>query len=481
MRRKSLAILVALMLMLSILPMTAMATFTTATIKGVNVANLGTSDADIEDAVAGAVTLTEAQAEGDGATAFESTLWTGDITIKRVADATGAAWTAASAWDNNEDVEDGDIFAIEVDTDDAGTLIYFVVVVTVSSGGGSSTGDPTGNSTVGGDGDAEYINTRIFSVTLPTGKLLDFTLDPQGLLKIQDGQSVKFEDLGGGAIVSTGDAKVINNSSLPVTVDIDLTGVGSGATWIPFTDDTEKTIEAVNNGTGRNILLYAVPASANIGSSSADYVAADRGFIIGTSVSTLRFVLGSAQYQVTNTGGTLTSGIVANTSKGTAIQLGGLVNDKANWEDFAGATPSQTLSITAVFKYAEATSQEVTSAATPVGGILGMISPAVTNSIELAPPLTTGFGVAGSLTQNYTVTRPDSGGASVPFVLDGNDVESAVWTVSGNSVFGVAGGGVTISGGFINIPAGVFAWNEAYDILITLSNGNKHTLSIPAP
>jgi hypothetical protein len=153
-----------------------------------------------------------------------------------------------------------------------------------------------------------------------------------------------------------------------------------------------------------NILLYAVPSSANIINTASGYVASSMGHIITKTESTLEFVLDAAKYEVTNTGTAFTAAAKPNTGSGTAIQLGGYVNSRANWSDFTGSSASKTAGVDALFSFARASQGDIDAAKDLE--VPGMMASARTNSLEV--PLPVGFmGTADPKVLNVVV--PDIG------------------------------------------------------------------------
>ena len=429
MKKRILTLLMAVALVLSISPAALAASsddqVTSAKLGGVAI-DLGTpvtpeeTTALSDFTTVGSVTLNPTQAND---AEFELTLAdgltdTGTLKVAK-ADTGDFAFGDGSSFGTlaAEDYADGDyVFFYVVDGEDDAHL--YAIKVTVSNA--------TGSSSVGGSGDTAYIDLEIYDVTLPTGNLLDFALDPQGLLGITGSEPVAMDDLVGGRIISNGVAKAFNNSAMDIKLSIELTGTGD-ATFLPYTTDDETTLAAIDADTNNNVLLYAVPSSVNIVDATTEYSAAHKGYVITKDGSTLDFVLPKAEYEVTNDGGTYTATPKEGTGHGTAIQLGGYVNSTANWTDYTGESAAKTVGLGAVFSYVKATDAE--SAQTPVAGIPGLIS--TTESLTLIVPPTVDevtvapdtVSVAKGATQDFTAT-----------VTGTNSPDQTVtWSVSGNS------------------------------------------------
>jgi hypothetical protein len=253
-------------------------------------------------------------------------------------------------------------------------------------------GNPTGSQTVTGDGDVNYLDTKIFAVGLPTSASLDFVLDPQGLTEIEDGESAALADLQGGKIIPSAPAVIVNNSSVKTKVTVTLKGItaaGSGAntataTFVPWGTDDASTIASVNTGTNNNVLLYATPSRTNRTNDSDPFVPAGKGYILSTDEQVLNFILDPADYTVKNTSGNYTALADAGTGHGTGVLIGGYVNKNADWSHFKASTNPSTVSVHAVFSYAE----DTTSSPTFVSGIPGLLEPATTfKALTLTPPV----------------------------------------------------------------------------------------------
>jgi hypothetical protein len=289
-----------------------------------------------------------------------------------------------------------------------------------------------GDTTIVGEGSTEYIDLEIYEVTLPTAGTLDFSLDPQGLLGIEPGATVDVDELEGGIIIPGATVpKVINNSSVDLTVTLSLTGTGD-ATFIGKDSDDETTIAAVNTGTDANILLYVVPSSVNIPLVETEFAVSSRGYIIDSTDEEnpveLKFVLDAAAYEVTESEGTYTPNAKPGTGSGTALQLGGYVNKNADWSDFAGAEASKTVGVSAVFSFAKSSDEE--SADVGVEGIPGILSTVDVDYMTISipdseTPATPGFFSGTVLGEEYTPNSATDGG-TITWSLTANAADDIV-------------------------------------------------------
>ena len=268
-------------------------------------------------------------------------------------------------------------------------LAAIMVCAIISSAGAAVRAVISTVTGVSGTGEATYIDLGIYDVVLPTAGGLDFYLDPQGLLTLEAGQSAPLEDLEGGRIVHTGDARIINNSSHAVKVSVSIRAdsdgggrSGAAASFIGFNTDDETTIGLVeaDDDTANNILLYAAPSAVNIVNFDTEFVPADTGYIITTDSRTLEFILPAAQYTVErNPDGGLTSTPIPDSGNGIALRFGGYVNTLANWGDFIAKHSPSTVTVYATYTITEMSADDVNTAEHPSYGripdILNLESP----------------------------------------------------------------------------------------------------------
>ena len=196
----------------------------------------------------------------------------------------------------------------------------------------SVSSNATGSSTVSGNGDVSYANTKIYKVDLPTSGSMNLIIDPQGLTQLEEGKDVSSGDLkdGAGLITTASPLFVTNLSSVPMKITVKMKVTGDDATVV-------KTPTAVSANTTDNILLYAVPAKEDTKGVSSNYVAAAKGIVLDTSDVTTNFVLDEAEYVFSKSGDTVTYKQAENGEKhGFAVQLEGKVNPSADWSAYVG-------------------------------------------------------------------------------------------------------------------------------------------------
>lgn len=320
--------------------------------------------------------------------------------------------------------------------------------------------DATGQATASGSGTVNaYDDTPIYVVTLPTGNVLDFTVDPYGLLDLASGASVSIDQLTntGAIVAASGAAAIIKNmSSVPVTVTLNMTAQQSGST-ITF---MKKGSEVVT-GDATNMFLAIIP-SAEKADSAATYKAASYAIPITDTASEAKFKLDKAAYQVVNNNGSFSMEIVSGASNfdATAFKVGGVVNPAGDWSKFVGSS-AETVSLGVVFSYAAAADAEVVDTASGVYGLVSGSAADITNDISGSgnTAAISGTGMTKSsesgvdfeianydTTKAYTIKIND--GRTVTAVKEGNDLSSFV----DKNGINISAGTITISANFWAAP-----------------------------
>jgi hypothetical protein len=377
-------------------------------------------------------------------------------------------------------------------------ILALALVFSVSTGVFAATGPDTGTGTVTGEGDTVALDTEIYSVVLPTGNLLNFTLDPLGLLGLADGSSAGLDTLTGGQIASDTIAGVLNKSSVAIDLKIGLVITG---------DVTATDTASVGADTANNVAIYVRPSKTNVtdtllptlkkvgtavtGATLAE--GADGAFQLNKTGYELNFLLGKAKYLAKNTGGVYTYeyDTAAANGNGTAITIEGRVNSNADWSEFVDGTKS--VGLAAVFSYTEADSAvntalagpDLKDSATSPAPILGL--KAAAGSTVTVPTPTYGF-VANTFTTNVSNTQFMEGGSTyagqadfaystvgagtiIGFAFDTTDL-ATVYFGSGGAFYDVTttftkeAGGLKLASSWDTTAAG------AYEIYIELQNGD---------
>jgi len=204
-------------------------------------------------------------------------------------------------------------------------------------------------STVSGEGTTEYVSVNKYRMVLPTSTALKFTLDPQGLLSISDGDQVSLDSISenAGKIVAQegSTALVVNRSSFPVKVNISMNGLGDAE----FLSSTNMEAKLATVST--NLLLAVVPGSTKTLSDN-EFVAAAKGIVVSSNVISANFLLAKANYTVSNNSGTYTYNYQSGNDDGAGFRVGGYVNTKGDWYDYSSG--SKSVSLNAVFSFAKA-------------------------------------------------------------------------------------------------------------------------------
>lgn len=227
-----------------------------------------------------------------------------------------------------------------------------VMGLSMTTQAATGTGENATGTTITGEGDMTYVDTTVYSVTIPTTAALDLIVDPQGLTGM-DGETASSSDLAAYAgKITCATLPVINNqSSVPMKVTVDLQMTGD-ATYV----DAEADVEA---DTSNNVLFYAVPSAVDVKGSADNFKDSATGIVMTKDAAvSLSFILPAAQYNYTKTvaegTGAVTYGyaIAADeTGHGTALKFGGLINKKADWTAYVAETDPKTIGMTAVFKF----------------------------------------------------------------------------------------------------------------------------------
>lgn len=359
-----------------------------------------------------------------------------------------------------------------------------------------------GDGIVTGDGDTLYIDTDVLNIVLPTANMLDFTIDPQGLLGLDTGGEKLSELQGSGEIIPKGQVNVVNESSYDVTLGVTLkakhNSSSSAATAITFFNskaafDSANTTQATEDT--NNVLLYAAVSSEYIfDKNSTTFIGLSDGFIFNaTGINSvdqnkLSFVLPEAEYLVKPNDpspGQYSVTLISDTGSGVAFKLGGYVNTNADWSKYADGT--NTIGLDAVFTAAKTTSADTVTAAKTDRAEVGMLgtadSYAVVSNLAFfaAPGFITGPGTtAVALPAAVTSSKSDPSNIEIDFYADGLSIQkiglaginftlpTAEYTLSGNKLIIKKDTGFT----FASTSTG------AKNMVLTLSDSSTYTFTI---
>lgn len=297
----------------------------------------------------------------------------------------------------------------------------------------TGTAENSTGETVTGTGDVTYVDTTVYSVTLPTSSSISLVVDPQGLAGLESGDTATSDELAvhAGTVTCASIPIVTNLSSVDMKISVALQLTGN-ATPVSSGD-------AVNTGTDTNILLYAVPSAVDTLGQASGYVGSTTGIVMTTgTAANVDFILPAATYNFTKTvSGSDVSGnnlyavnfelAAGETGHGTGLKFEGLVNKNADWSAYANG--GQSIGMTAVFTFtnnlngAEADSTE--------GAPFGMVAytgDKVTVEAEDAEPTLGGFKAEDDGTITYTL---GSGALVIPYTLGaGESAKGAVTDVA---------------------------------------------------
>lgn len=259
------------------------------------------------------------------------------------------------------------------------------------------TGMP-GTTTVTGTGEVSSGGT-VYKVILPTANSLNFYLDPLGLAGIAEKPGASLSELEeyAGKIVSA-PANLINESSVPLKVDVSLDLNGTGLTFVTDADVLEESAPGVVSTT-KNVLLTTAFSKDSIGSADSAFVPGAEYVVPGNVTNSaddpkLSFVLCAADYKVTPIGGGFgfALDLIGGTGKGTQMKIGGLINRNATW------TTTDTATLAATFSFSAPTTADL--AAKDEDGVYGLRNNGgLTKFVGSAKPL--GFAQAtGTMAKN---------------------------------------------------------------------------------
>ena len=211
------------------------------------------------------------------------------------------------------------------------------------------TGENTTGETITGTGDVSYVDTTIYSVTIPTTAAIDLVVDPQGLSGLEGTATAEELAEYAGKITCATKPLITNLSSVPakVSVKLTLTGDATGVTTVAAVDDDTTKAE--------NVLLYAVPSAVDTEGNAENYVASAKGIVLSSTDATVNFVLPAAAYNyvegATENDPATYELVDGETGHGTALAFEGYVNKHADWSAYAGDSASKSIGMTAVFTF----------------------------------------------------------------------------------------------------------------------------------
>ena len=190
-------------------------------------------------------------------------------------------------------------------------------------------------------GSTNYVDTTVYKLTLPTSEGMSFTLDPQGLTALEDGE-IGDEDKG----VIKGTTLVAKNES---SVDVQLAAKYYivASTNADEDDNNDVTLgSSISDETEREIAL----------SITADDTSTTKTFVTGESsdaATTATYTMEGAEYEhVKKDDGYAYEIKEGETGSTLNLTIGGNVAKEANWSDYAD---NATIKLYAIFTFKDAT------------------------------------------------------------------------------------------------------------------------------
>jgi len=232
-----------------------------------------------------------------------------------------------------------------------------------------------GTNIVGGDGSvrAANIQGQRLSILAPTGINLDFVVDPFNLLNLTVGAD--FDPNAANPIITfRGDQtlRYINNSSVPVILDVRATVSGTAATH------AQLLATDVQTGTNQRSMFWMVPNTTAVRTQTQVFTGHNQCLPFGNSTQNqnrpTKFLLAERPHKlvVQSLGNTTTPAEITRVPVnpgelgfGTAIALGGMINTGATWPSGAGA-----LRVDLAFSAVERTG---TGAPVSIAGVYGLL------------------------------------------------------------------------------------------------------------
>lgn len=218
-----------------------------------------------------------------------------------------------------------------------------------------------GNADITTEGDVNYVDTTVYSVTLPTAGCFNFTVDPQGILSATDPTNYGGDRYPGGTagyIVATeGTGAYINNkSSVPIKLTVQAYVESDDSTGVPSTvnllsvDQSGLVFSGIDNNmwltfdiTSDVLDLKTFLDQTSIKSEVVNQyvVTIDQNGqpAAGNEAALVSFALNGAAYEFTGTPGnydyTMKTGEVGDS---VGLRLSGLANVNADWSTYTGTT-----------------------------------------------------------------------------------------------------------------------------------------------
>lgn len=304
------------------------------------------------------------------------------------------------------------------------------------------------------EGGANYIDTTVYKVTLPTTTGLDFVLDPQGLSALDADTPAQPGANDVGKIVGGAGTYCMNKSSVPIklTASFYITDANgkavSAATLVDdaadVTDDgNDVLLQVTPNGATAPTATEAADLSTYTTWSDADAVAVTAS--AASAADKMAFALGAADYEFTGdktNGYTYTpkaSGTGVTTETVAAFKITGKVSKDGDWSKFTGAD-KESLVLHCVFAFEGLKEIGTGAVSTTAAGLVADESKLTALTSDLTATITKGA------TANVVLTAKDAVTSVKLTKMNGNAMDLAL--ASPKAV--VSGNNVTLSGSWVS-------------------------------
>lgn len=201
------------------------------------------------------------------------------------------------------------------------------------------------------EGGANYIDTTVYKVTLPTTTGLDFVLDPQGLSALDADTPAQPGDADTGKIVGGAGTYCMNKSSVPIKLTASFYVTDANGKAVSAANLVDDAADVTDDG--HDVLLQVTPngATAPTAAEAADlktyttWSDADAVAVTASAASAankMAFALGAADYEFTGdkangykyTPKAAGSGVTTETVA--AFKIAGKVSKDGDWSKFTG-------------------------------------------------------------------------------------------------------------------------------------------------
>lgn len=203
------------------------------------------------------------------------------------------------------------------------------------------------------EGDATYVETTKYVVTVPTSAKLQFNLDPTGVYGYfldndgDAGDSVTSGDLVdyAGKIVGQGYDKIINKSSVDVVVTCDYTLTSSAQKLNVVTGGDAVTVS------GNEVCLKIIGGTL----SGSDFIEGTYALPVGTASTKASVALDAVDYMFQLSGGDLSTGDIIyvpvddDAENMAVLSIGGVLSKDGDWSELD--TDSSLLKLTCVYSF----------------------------------------------------------------------------------------------------------------------------------